>query len=50
MYLMLKGENPTYMISLQRFNFGLYSAIYRSISFNLCMMIGAIKLYILIPV
>ena len=50
---MFKGENPTYFISYspspkQRFNVGLYSDIYRPVSFKLGMMMEASKLYILI--
>ena len=44
-----KGENPTHVILLHNFNIGLYSDIYRPISFKLSM-IEATKLYIVISV
>ena len=48
-----KGENPTYVIWGKKtqqptFNAGLYSDIYRSISFKLCLMKGTTKPCILI--
>ena len=46
-----KGEKPTYVISFKtKFNFGLYSNIFRPISFKLDVMIGPTKFYILISV
>ena len=54
-HLILKGENPACMISLKKkkkknFNVGLYSDIYRLISFKFGMIIQITKLNILMPV
>ena len=46
--LIFKGENSTY--EEKNFNVGLYSDIYRPISFKLGMMIETTKLYILISI
>ena len=46
-HLIFKGEYPTYVISIKnKVNVGLYSDIYRPISFTLGVMIETTKLYI----
>ena len=52
-YLIFKGENLTYAISLEKliaFIMGLYSNMYRPISLKLGVMIETTKFYILISV